>query len=225
MEKFDEILNEVLETNKVVEINLDTLSKESMFKLGIIFARGQQIKIVNIDEVNQRIEEEKQKSYAKSFNMMAKYWQDNKLSAKLSTHASDKKIFTICPVRNATKEQIEAINKRICCLKKKGYFVHYPETDTNQNPYVNGVNTGGYNICLQNAQAISNAKNIFIFYDKTSYGTVFDLGVAYYLQKVYSDLKFKLLNENEFVCDPNDFSSKVVNNLIGHKKSEKSQAL
>ena len=65
--------------------------------------------------------------------------------------------------------------------EKQGKNVHYPERDTNQNPTVNEVNTGGYNICLQNARAMAKSQTISIFYNKESVGSMFDLGVAYEL--------------------------------------------
>jgi hypothetical protein len=85
-----------------------------------------------------------------------------------------KKIFLICPVRNATDEQKEKMNKYIEALELDGVSVYYPARDTKQVD-----ETGGWNICTANKNAILGADEIHIFWDEKSTGSLFDLGMAF----------------------------------------------
>lgn len=86
-------------------------------------------------------------------------------------------VFIICPVRIATDYQKAEINECIEKLKKQGKTVYYPATDTNQ------IDETGFGICTNNTNAIKNSKEVYIYYDKTSQGSLFDLGVAFALNK------------------------------------------
>lgn len=86
-------------------------------------------------------------------------------------------IFLICPVRNATTEQKQKMQGYIAQLETDGKTVYYPERDTNQNDAI------GYRICADNCEAIKEAKEIHIFWDKNSQGSLFDLGMAFALDK------------------------------------------
>ena len=90
-----------------------------------------------------------------------------------------KKVFLICPVRNATGEQIARIKCYKKELKASGVELFYPADD---NPLEHTDNIG-YEICRANADAIKAADEIHIFWDKTSSGSLFDLGVAFGLGK------------------------------------------
>lgn len=90
-----------------------------------------------------------------------------------------KDIYLICPVRNATVEQKEKMTDYIKSLEERGFSVFYPERD-NQYEYIDDI---GYTICKENLKAIKEAKEVHIFWDKTSQGTLFDLGIAFALDK------------------------------------------
>lgn len=87
------------------------------------------------------------------------------------------KIFLICPVRDANKEQLEKLDNYIATLESSGHKVHYPKRDTNQNDET------GFRICSQNADAIKNSDEVHIFFDPSSQGSLFDLGVAFAFSK------------------------------------------
>lgn len=87
-----------------------------------------------------------------------------------------KKVFIICTVRGASDEYQKELEDYVDLLESKGIKVHLPHRDTNQK------NTG-YNICNQNANAISMADEVHIFYNPDSQGTHFDMGVAFSLNK------------------------------------------
>lgn len=90
-----------------------------------------------------------------------------------------KSVFVICSVRDAdkaTRKKLEAYKNK---LELQGYKVHLPHLDTNQQ-------ASGYEICIQNMQAILAADEIHIFFVPHSYGSHFDLGVTFlacYLDK------------------------------------------
>lgn len=86
-------------------------------------------------------------------------------------------VFLICPVRSASEEQKKEIGAYIEKLNAEGKKVYYPATDTNQTDDI------GFRICKDNAVAILNSKEVHIFWDKNSQGSLFDLGVAFALCK------------------------------------------
>jgi len=86
-------------------------------------------------------------------------------------------VFLICPVRNASEEQKNRMMSYITDLENKGLKVYYPARDTNQ------IDPIGFRICTDNKNAIDLSKEIHIFWDKTSNGSLFDLGIAFALNK------------------------------------------
>jgi len=81
-------------------------------------------------------------------------------------------VFIICEVRTAddvTRKKFEAYKHS---LEAQGYRIHLPHVDTNQQVSV-------YEICLQNMRAILEAEEIHIFFSPTSFGSHFDMGVAF----------------------------------------------
>lgn len=88
------------------------------------------------------------------------------------------KIFLICPVRNATWEQLAAMATWINRAEAlEGHKVYYPARDTDQNDPI------GYRICADNRHALENADRVAVFFDKESQGSLFDLGMAFALRK------------------------------------------
>jgi len=88
-----------------------------------------------------------------------------------------KKIFLICPVRNANEEQKIKMQVYISNLEKQGIQVYYPARDTKQNDPI------GYRICTDNKNAIVEADEVHIFWDKNSQGSLFDIGMTFALNK------------------------------------------
>ena len=200
----------------MIELFVDTDNKEFMFNLGRAFARGEQIRIVNPETVDKKIIEEKNLGYAKSFNMMIKYWQDNNLTPNIFNRSpKDNKIFLICPVRRATEAEKNVLSNIITKYEKLGFNVHYPSRDTNQNPVQCGVNTGGYNICLENATAIASSKMVVLHYNPQSVGSMFDLGVTYETIKQDSSKKFVLENQDVELKNE-DYIAGKIKELLKH---------
>ena len=83
-----------------------------------------------------------------------------------------KKLFLICPVRNAKHDYTSVVE----ALEQK-YEVHWPKRDTNQQ------DTTGLRICKDNRQAIKDADVVGVIWDGESQGALFDLGMTFVLEK------------------------------------------
>ncbi len=210
-----------IENCEEAEIVLEPSNKKCLFILGMLFVNGVKIKILNEQDLN--LEETN-----KSFTMMPYVWSkigDNSFPApdysnvrtemdrrvenvkrmgckvgKIENNPTDSKIFLICPVRNATEEQRKWIENFTQEKYNNGYIIHAPHLHTRQMDLF-----GGYAICKQNAEAIATSEEIDIYYDQSSTGSVFDLGVAYALHK-----PLKVLNKEGIVFNENDFTDSIV---------------
>lgn len=88
------------------------------------------------------------------------------------------KIYIICPVRNATPEQLAQQNDYRKKLESEGHSVFYPPRDAPQESKT------GYEIVESEAIAIIACDRIDIFWDITSKGEHFDLGMTYMASKI-----------------------------------------
>jgi len=84
------------------------------------------------------------------------------------------KAFLICPVRGHAASETAEIVRR---LESDGWEVHWPHRDTNQDDSI------GLQICSDNRDAILSAHRVFVVWDGESTGCLFDLGMAFALQK------------------------------------------
>lgn len=84
------------------------------------------------------------------------------------------KTFLIGPVRGYPLTELEEDVSR---LEGQGYEVHWPARDTDQD-----CNTG-IHICEQNRKAIYEADAVHVIWDGKSQGVLFDLGMAFALNK------------------------------------------
>jgi len=98
-------------------------------------------------------------------------------SIKKKRGIMNKKIFIIHPVRNLSLEWKKGLEKYVEELERQGYIVHFPIRDTNQNDRT------GLNICRENLRAIKEADEVHIAWDGKSQGCLFDLGMAFALNK------------------------------------------
>lgn len=87
------------------------------------------------------------------------------------------KIFIIHPIRYANHIYKEGINNYVAMLERQGHEVYQPSRDTDQNDYY------GLRICKDNLKAIQEADEIHIAWDQQSKGCLFDLGMAFALNK------------------------------------------
>lgn len=84
------------------------------------------------------------------------------------------KYFLICPVRgHDPKEFQDVYDKEIA----KGNTVYWPPIHTNQD------DPTGYRICIDNRKAMRKADAILFIWDGKSTGSLFDLGMAFQMEK------------------------------------------
>jgi hypothetical protein len=87
------------------------------------------------------------------------------------------KIYITCSVRNASPAERAALEAYTDWLEEKGHDVHLPHRDTDQE-------ASGLEICMENGAAIAMCDEVHIFYDKTSQGSHFDLGMVFALDQL-----------------------------------------
>ena len=86
-------------------------------------------------------------------------------------------IFLICPVRNLEPAEKGKIDKYVSDLEKNGNKVHWPPRDTDQ------IDPVGLRICQDNRDAIAQAKKVKVWWNPQSQGSLFDLGIAFGMEK------------------------------------------
>ena len=87
------------------------------------------------------------------------------------------KIYFITPVRNASPELLEAVQAYVKDLEQSGDEVHFPPRDVDQN------DPTGFVICQHHLAAMKLADKVVVYWDATSTGSHFDLGMAFALGK------------------------------------------
>ncbi len=90
-----------------------------------------------------------------------------------------KKVYLICPVRNATDSEKKFLEEYKKVLKQKSVSVFYPTED---NPHEQ-TDTRGLLICQENLRAIKEADEIHVYWNSQSTGSMFDFGMAFALGK------------------------------------------
>lgn len=98
------------------------------------------------------------------------------------------KSFLICPVRGMSPD---AHATTVSLLEERGFTVHWPPRDTDQNDEV------GLRICRDNAKAIASADVVHVIWDGKSQGCLFDLGVAFALNKKIEPIILPALSEGK----------------------------
>lgn len=86
------------------------------------------------------------------------------------------KIYLICPVRIADGDAIKLCEAYVADLESKGHKVHYPAQDIDQSLSATDINIG-------NMAALESADEIHVIWQPKSYGSHFDLGMAFVLRK------------------------------------------
>jgi len=84
------------------------------------------------------------------------------------------KTFLICPVRGVSSCLTWHI---VAGLENDGWTVHWPHRDTDQSDET------GLRICRDNRVAIEEADAVHVVWDGKSQGSLFDLGMAFALDK------------------------------------------
>ena len=114
-----------------------------------------------------------------------------------------KKVFILGPVRHITKHTEKNIREYVNKLEDKGYMVYWPLEDTDQDDKV------GIRICCDNRKAIWEADEIHIWFDSSSEGSGFDMGM-FFAFLMFSKKKLVIINKREIFAT----SYKSFNNVI-----------
>lgn len=85
------------------------------------------------------------------------------------------KAFLICPVRGVAPD---TFRDHVAAIEADGTKLHWPPRDTNQKD-----DPTGFRICTDNKAAIAAADVVYVIWDGTSQGCLFDLGVAFAMGK------------------------------------------
>lgn len=83
------------------------------------------------------------------------------------------RIFLICPVRGVSEEKEGPILEYVTSLRTQGKIVYYPKEDTIQvDP------EGGIRILWDNTWANLEADEVHVWWDESSKGSLYDIGVT-----------------------------------------------
>lgn len=115
----------------------------------------------------------------------ARRWQESFERVRQTTGLRS---FLIAPVRGLSPDAHAAV---VTTLEAKGYRVHWPARDTDQN------DPTGLRICSDNLAAIVAADVIHVIWDGKSQGCLFDLGMAFALGKRIVPLSLPELTEGK----------------------------
>ena len=99
-----------------------------------------------------------------------------------------KKIFLICPVRGVDPELHLGYVK---FLEDAGHKVHFPHRDTDQE------DMHGFRICTDNRGAINESDQVHFIWDGKSQGCLFDLGMAFALNKPVVAVSLPAISEGK----------------------------
>lgn len=87
------------------------------------------------------------------------------------------KVYLVCPVRSTTPATEKMVDDYVDYLEnKEGYQVYYPSRDTDPRQ-------SELDICSTHMDAIRNANEVHVVYDRKSIGSHFDMGMAFVLGK------------------------------------------
>ena len=222
-----------IENCEMAEIMLKPKNKNYLFILGMLFSSGVRIKILNEEIVTPIVSNSDIEAIGKTHENMSYVWSrigdpnfpanDNSnikcefdkfiygckasgtnLERIVSCPEKNKK-FLISPVRLATEKETEWLES----LAHQAN-IHVPKFHTNQvDPLC------GYNICKQNGKAIAVSEEVQIYYNQTSTGSVFDIGMAYAMHK-----PLVLLNGDAITFDDNNLIDSLVKSWTNNEKAK-----
>jgi len=90
-----------------------------------------------------------------------------------------KEFYLVCPVRDASSTALAFLENYVDNFEKSHVGVYYPKWDTTQEG-----DSIGLKICTDNLNGIKNSKYAKAFLSRTSEGSLFDLGMIFFLDKI-----------------------------------------
>ena len=90
-----------------------------------------------------------------------------------------KEFYLVCPVRDASSTALAFLENYVDNFEKSHVGVYYPKWDTTQEG-----DSIWLKICTDNLNGIKNSKYAKAFLSRTSEGSLFDLGMIFFLDKI-----------------------------------------
>ena|SRR3989344_2916588 len=87
-------------------------------------------------------------------------------------------VYLIHPVENLTEEERRFLDSYVESIERRGYKVHYPIRDVDQND-----SSGGVRIMKEHRVAMGTTREVHVYWNPKSRGSVFDLGMGFYAEK------------------------------------------
>lgn len=182
---------EAIAKSKEVHLWFDRGSEGSKFDLGMAWSLQKTLVIANEEEVKQNVED--------IYCEFILRWNNSPQGFERLARKKGYDVFMIYPTRNQTEEFKQKIESFVRELEEEGKTVFYPRTTEEQeNPITYATS---YNKRL----AIESAKEVRVWYDGQCKEILFDLGMAWGLQK-----PLKAIN----IADINSTPSKSFDNVI-----------
>jgi len=97
------------------------------------------------------------------------------------------KVFLICPVREATKEETKFVAEYVSLMEEEGHEVYWPARDTDQS------DPCGLDICSSNREGMERADRVDVWWNPASQGSLFDLVMAFALRKPFHLVNWKMV--------------------------------
>lgn len=126
-------------------------------------------------------------------------------------------VYFVCPVRNCPDGVKEKLDAYVAKLEKKGYEVHYPHRNVNQE-------ADGIHICDVHCIAMMRADEVHLWWiPGVSTGSYFDFGMAYMLKRFKPLLKFVIANPEEAPEHNNKSYYAVLLHIAAEEQNEDDQ--
>ncbi|OGZ09545.1 MAG: hypothetical protein A3D65_06500 [Candidatus Lloydbacteria bacterium RIFCSPHIGHO2_02_FULL_50_13] len=125
--------------------------------------------------------------------------------------------FLICPVRNATPEQLAVIENHNKLLNIAGEEVYWPHEHTKQDGDPIGIR-----ICRDNREAMFTRERVRVRYDPTSRGSCFDIGMASIFELAHPGC-VHIANPEEFLASPSSPQLSLLVSLLERSDDQRLQ--
>ena len=104
------------------------------------------------------------------------------------------KIYIICPVRKLNEKLKLKLDYYVKKLEDEGHIVHYPPRDVDQTD-----DNCGLNICIAHSKFMKEAEEVHIWWDETSRGSLFDMGMAFIMYMMKNEPRFVIINKDNLL--------------------------
>lgn len=118
--------------------------------------------------------------------------------------------FLVCPVRDATPQQIAVIEHHNAIVESTGEKVYWPHKHTKQDGDPIGIR-----ICRDNREAMFTRDKVRVWYDPKSRGSCFDIGMAFVFERTHPG-QIVLANLDDFLRSPASPQFSLLLSIVAH---------